>query len=815
MGGRRRLIIAVAVAALLLLLGRGLAAVVLDYEWYASLGAGSVWKARATIAVLSGLLTFAAGSVFSFLNLYAVRASVVSLVLPRRVANLEIGEEVPPRYLLAGTLVLALLLGAALTQLDWVPTAKLLYADAFGEADPYFQRDLGFFAYWLPLERALFWWSLLATLLIAAVVVFLYALTPSLRWERGMLRVSQYVRRHLTVLGTLLLIILAWSYRLDAFTLFGDGSGTLGEFSYVDHRVLVPANLLLSILTLAGALALLWTGWAGQLRAAFATVSALLLLSLLLHQLAPALSRRLAGQQDPAVRERPYLATRAAYTRRAFALEQLSAGHDSGWVAASASRATPSWDLVALRRSIERTRGADLAGVFGERTLPSGEMAALVVTRGGAAAPTSWGAQYFSLARVDERGGPVMVDPRGVPTSEWLSLAPVVVVDSGDGYAIVPDSGQGMAGVPMTDGSGRLVPAWALQNFRLLTQDLPHPAPRLMVHRSVREVVDAVAPLFEQSDEVTPALAGDTLLWIVDLYTTAPDYPLSARVDVGTTELAYLHHAATAVVNSTTGRVRLVADTARFEGDPLVRGWRRRFPTSFIDVAQLDTAVAAQLPPHADAALAQRAAFATAGTVSEGAIRRRVPLSDGADSALAGGVGARFAIGSALALSLPVLRADEHLDGVIVARGGTSAGSRWIADSAGPHWTVALDRLRGADSGATAARDARLARGPVRAMPGAGGVLLAQSSYLVQVQNPPSLATVAVLRGDSVHAGATVFAALGETQPAAPVAGPPVDFRASAAALYDSLRADQRRGDWRAFADHWDALGRLLGRPPR
>jgi hypothetical protein len=94
-------------------------------------------------------------------------------------------------------------------------------------------------------------------------------------------------------------------------------------------------------------------------------------------------------------------------------------------------------------------------------------------------------------------------------------------------------------------------------------------------------------------------------------------------------------------------------------------------------------------------------------------------------------------------------------------------------------------------------------------------MLLAQSSYLVQVQNPPSLAAVAVLRGDSVRTGATVFAALGETQPAAPIAAPPVDFRASAAALYDSLRADQRRGDWRAYADHWDALGRLLGRPPR
>ena len=447
--------------------------------------------------------------------------------------------------------------------------------------------------------------------------------------------------------------------------------------------------------------------------------------------------------------------------------------------------------------------------------LPTGEPAALIVVRGSATDGSDWSAQYFSLARADDHGDPVMVDPRGAPTNDWLALAPVVVVDSGDGYAVVADSSRRVAGVPIGDGVNRLVPAWALQNFRLLTADLPHPSPRLVVHRSARRIVEAVAPLFEQGSRVTPAIEGDTLLWMIDLYTTAPDYPLSARVDVGGVELAYLHHAATAVVNATTGRVRLVTDTAAMENDPLARAWRRRFPRLFIGVAQLDPAVAAQLPPPTDAALAQRAAFATAGTVSEGAIQRRIPLSDGSDSALTGGSGGRFALGSSLALALPVLRADEHLDGAVVARGGPASGSRWIADSAGPHWTIALDRLRGGDSASSAARDTRIARGVVNVVPTRRGLMLTQSSYLIRPQNPPSLAAVTILRADSIRAGATVFAALGETQPAVPVTRPPADLRTSAAALYDSLRADQRRGDWRAFADHWDALGRVLGRPPK
>jgi hypothetical protein len=72
-----------------------------------------------------------------------------------------------------------------------------------------------------------------------------------------------------------------------------------------------------------------------------------------------------------------------------------------------------------------------------------------------------------------------------------------------------------------------------------------------------------------------------------------------------------------------------------------------------------------------------------------------------------------------------------------------------------------------------------------------------------------------VLRGESLRTGKTVLAVFGEVPNAVASEPAPVDLRAAASALYDSLRADQRRGDWRAYGDHWDALGRVLGRPPR
>ena len=97
---RRWLMLALGAAAVLLIVGRALAGVYADYLWYESLGAVALWRTRlGAIATLRVGSVLAAG-LFAFANLYAVRQSVVSLVFPRRVGNLEIGEEVPGRYLM-------------------------------------------------------------------------------------------------------------------------------------------------------------------------------------------------------------------------------------------------------------------------------------------------------------------------------------------------------------------------------------------------------------------------------------------------------------------------------------------------------------------------------------------------------------------------------------------------------------------------------------------------------------------------------------------------------------------------------------------
>jgi uncharacterized membrane protein (UPF0182 family) len=318
---RRRLLVGVVIAAAALVGGRAASTVFAHYSWYAALGASSLWRERAGDL----LLIYGIGSViavlFGFLNLSALGRSIGVLTMPRRLANVEFGEAVPRKYIDRFALLLSIAIAAAATPAlpQWTSLALARLGVSFRENDPYFQHDLGFYTNWLPFEKATYSWALLLTVGVSLVVVMLYSLTPGLRWERAGLRMSARVRKHLSVLAALLLLITMWSYRLESYELLIRGSGEGGVFSYVDHQWLLPGLVILSVATAAAAITVLLSGWTGQLRTSFVAVTAIVVLSLTVQEIIPLLVRRFTPRETLMVEERPYVATRAEYTRRAYA----------------------------------------------------------------------------------------------------------------------------------------------------------------------------------------------------------------------------------------------------------------------------------------------------------------------------------------------------------------------------------------------------------------------------------------------------------------------------------------------------------------
>jgi uncharacterized membrane protein (UPF0182 family) len=290
------------------------------------MGAGPLWNERAGDMLLIYGIGCVVAVLVAFVNLSALGRSIGSLTLPRRLANVEFGEAVPRKYLDRFALVLSIAIAAALSPAlpGWTSLALARLNVSFREADPYFHHDLAFYTTWLPFEKALYSWATLLVVSVSMLVVILYSITPGLRWEKAGLRMSTHVRRHLSVLAAALLLITMWSYRLESYDLLIRGSGDERVFSYVDHQWLLPGLLLLSIATAAAAITVLLSGWTGQLRTSFVAVTVIVVLSLTVQELVPLIVRRVTPKTVQLARERSYIATRAEYTRRAYALNTSS-----------------------------------------------------------------------------------------------------------------------------------------------------------------------------------------------------------------------------------------------------------------------------------------------------------------------------------------------------------------------------------------------------------------------------------------------------------------------------------------------------------
>ena len=815
MTGRRVAAGAALLTALVLLGGRWGAALYTDYLWYVSLGARDVWRAKvATTAVLT-VASFVIAGLFAFVNLYAVRQSVVSLVLPRRMANIEIGEEVPSRYLLAAVFALSAVVGALLTfpSDQWHSALLARIGKPFGETDPYFNTDLGFFVYWLPFETAVHFWSILVLVSVTALVIVLYALTPSLRWERGTLYVSAYVRRHFTMLGAVLLLVLAWSYRLGMYRLLSFGGGTGGVVTFVDHRVIIPATLLLSVVTMCAAVVVAWAGWSGQMRLAFAAVTTVLLLSLVSRTVAPLIVRR---SLDPGIQrqqELAYLATRLSFTRRAFGVfrmhpESLGTGFTS---AAEAASRLAVWDAATLARAAERLRRVRVLGDGAAWQATPGGLAAYLVEHGSEGSPDGrdvWGIDRFDPTAADERGLPLRA-PGPALASYDLVVPEPAVYDSAPSYSVLSDSMRQLAGVEMVSTRSRLMHAWSLQNFRLLFGDLPPNRPVMVRRRDVRARVQALAPFFVQGSEVVPVVASDSLYWVLELYAAAAHYPLAQRFTVLGEERGYFHHAATALVHASSGRVRILISASP---DPIASSWLRFFPRLFKPPTALMPSLRAMLPPLTDAARTQALAFAVAGFRGDSLEVRHFASPDGADSS-ASREPAHAVIPSLGGVSAvwPLLDSTERVRGVIAASGGATRATSWIpVASDGNRWGAVVDRLRMAD---TVLRESGTVRTPLRVVPVAGRPVYVQPTFQARPGATPTLARVAAFSGDSVHLGPTLAAALGtapRTTSKAPSAAPELQLQLRADSLYRVMREALARGDWTSFGRAFDALGLAL-----
>jgi uncharacterized membrane protein (UPF0182 family) len=663
MGGdvpwRRYLLIGGGILAVLIVLGLlgGAVTLITDVMWYDALGRRDVLQTRLWAQVVLFLIGFVAMLVPALLSIWLARR-IAPQAPVRRLGGIELPDA--SRLIGIGLAALAILLalgsGAAWSG-NWETILVFLNGEAWGTKDPTLGRDIGFYVFDLPFWRFVQGWAMTTLIIVGLLTLGAYA-ARALRWQ---FHLSAPVRAHLSVIGALLLVIIAAGYQFDIAELAYSRSGWNGNVQaalYTDMNARLPANAILTVGALAAAALLLLNTWFKTLWLLALAGGAWIVLSVVVGGLYPSFVQTVQVNPNELNVERPYLrkhieATRAAYDIDAIQARRFTGEQDLTRAVLSEDAATIDnlrlWDYRPLlttfgqeqilrfyyefldvdidryeiggeqRQIMLSARELDVDKFGADRTWTNEH---LVYTHGYGItavpvdAVTPQGTPDYLVSGINREPQLPIGEPRiyfGEATNSWV----VTSTDTNEfDYPVDTDGAEGDAetvwsgttGIGIGNPITRALFALRFSDFNLLISGQLTEESEVLFRRNIRERVSEIAPFLEYDDDPYLVSADDRLLWVWDAYTITDRYP-NAQPLPATSRFAganYLRNSVKVVIDAYDGTVRFFLSDP---DDPIIAAYARIFPTLFEPME----AMPAELVPHLrypeDLFLAQNEAF--------------------------------------------------------------------------------------------------------------------------------------------------------------------------------------------------------------
>lgn len=627
-----------------------------EYLWYDSISLTSVWRLRFLVAGGLGLAGFVVSALVMWGNLaFTDRISPRSRLIPVGVDDEMVErfqEWVEPR-LRRVRIYIAVAFGlvVGLATSGWRDDLLLfLNAVPFGETDPVFNRDIGFYVFELPFIRDVVSWLFNVVGLTTLLVTLVHYLNGGIQIVRSRApRVASAVKAHLSVLVAVLAILRAIGYRLDAFELNFSERGVVFGAGYTDIKAHLPAlNLLALISLLAAGLLIVNIRRRGWLLPAVA-IGGWLLVQIFIAGIYPAVVQRFRVDPSELSTESEFISRNIEFTRKAYALSDVDVRTfaASGDLAASdieANAATLNnlrlWDPSVLTttysqlqeiRSYYRLDNVDtdryvldgeLTQVMiaprelDEANLParSWQTEMLVYTHGYGAviSPANAVAEQGQPAFLVEEVPPVASAPEleiaqpGVYFGETYAIGRPVIVNSRTAEVDYPLSGEdfqeaiytGEAGVRLSSIGRRL--AFAMRYFfdlNILISDQVTDDSRVLMVRNIRERIHKAAPFLHVDADPYLVLVDGRMSWVLDLYTVSdrypystPSFPFTRRLDRAT-DASALPSTFNYIRNSVKATVDAYDGTVTFyiidQVDPIIKAYRDIYPDLFVSGADV------------------------------------------------------------------------------------------------------------------------------------------------------------------------------------------------------------------------------------
>jgi uncharacterized membrane protein (UPF0182 family) len=646
--------IAAVVFIAVLIAGRAAALFYTDALWYEALGYSAVFWRRVVAVIATHAAAGAVGAGIIMLNLWFVLRQLGPVQLRRRYGNIEFAEQVPRSWLVGGAATAAVLAGWWLAAMQFggnVPVALLawLQRESWGVTDPLFGRDLSFFIFGLPIYTRLLEFLLTVLVWSLLLVVIGYVLIGAVRLRNSRIELDERPRVHFAMLGAALLLNLAALYLLGRYQFMLHGGGFGGAIGYTDVHARLPARLLIGVLSIAAAVAVVHGARRRTWGPPATAFGALLLAGIGMGIVYPAVVQQVQVEPNQLAREVEYIRWNMEFTRRAYGLDRIRResfpyrrADTAVWASmAPALDRLPLWDTGPLQTAFNelqtRVRYYHFPDVDYDRYGPPGNrqqvaIAVREVSRDGIPENARTWSNY-RLNPVYTRGVGVVVIPaaekvQGNPVY-WLSdvtpvqrhaAAPpelhvsepsiffgesmtddyVVVGHTARFAAETPELERGLpplprvaTGVQLSNYLRTIAFAWRFGDQNLLFARELTDTSRLVFRRGVVERARTVAPFLLWDPDPHPVVLDGRVVWILDGYTASNSYPLSRPFEIpGIAQIRYLRSSVKATVDAVTGELTLYALP---DPDPILRAYRRVFPTLIRDWTEMPEPVRAHL----------------------------------------------------------------------------------------------------------------------------------------------------------------------------------------------------------------------------
>jgi uncharacterized membrane protein (UPF0182 family) len=598
-----------------------------DYRWFQELGFESVFTTEFTMRIQ--VFLFAAIAFFAF---YALNITIARALTPRisdessRWAQFAAfaGRSVSA-LLVGGGLFLAVIVGL-IAQANWLMFLRYLHPASFGVIDPIFNQDVAFYVFTLPVYQFLISWLGGAIVLTGIAVVVTYAMGI------GRLQWTAAVKGHLSALGVGVLLLSAWNYQLEIYSLVYSPRGVIYGVSFTDVNAQIPAYNILSYLTIALAVLLLLNIFFRALRAIGIAVALWIGAWILLGGLYPALVQNFIVRPSEFTKEEPFIKYHIALTRQAYSLDGMQESPYAAEDAPSAADIQKNSDtinnirlsdyrpLLETFNQIQTIRTYyDFSDVDIDRYTINDEYRQVMLSARELATEklTDKAQTWVNLHLLYTHGyGAVMVPvneftPDGLPALLDKDIPPVGVVpitrpeiyfgEKTSNYVFVKTREQefdypkgdenafstyaGTGGVSIGSLWDRLMFTLRFGDLNILLADAFTPDTRVLFNRRLQSRIQRVAPFLMLDRDPYLVIADGKLFWIQDAYTITNHFPYSEPYD---DSLNYVRNSVKIVIDAYNGTTAFYVTDPN---EPLAKSYREIFPALFRPIDQMPASI--------------------------------------------------------------------------------------------------------------------------------------------------------------------------------------------------------------------------------